>query len=109
MNNIRWANEDQTGIVFDDGDRVVYLDGGALFDEIKAGGHGAIGDPIVIETPPEVGAIRSLRNKMLAESDWTQLSDASADATAWAIYRQELRDIPLQEGFPADITWPTKP
>lgn len=53
--------------------------------------------------------IRSQRNALLSESDWTQVSDAPVDATAWATYRQALRDITAQEGFPHDISWPEKP
>ena len=54
-------------------------------------------------------AIRDDRNKRLAECDWTQLSDAPVDKTAWASYRQELRDISKQTGFPWEVTWPTAP
>ena len=53
--------------------------------------------------------MRLKRDNLLKESDWTQLSDVSVDATAWATYRQELRDLPSQEGFPFNITWPTQP
>lgn len=53
--------------------------------------------------------VRSYRNDLLAESDWTQLADATADKTAWASYRQALRDVPNQAGFPHNITWPTTP
>lgn len=53
--------------------------------------------------------IRSIRNSLLASSDWTQVSDAPVDKEAWATYRQELRDITLQPGFPDNITWPTAP
>ena len=54
-------------------------------------------------------AIRDDRNKRLAECDWTQLSDAPVDKTAWASYRQQLRDISKQTGFPWEVTWPTAP
>jgi hypothetical protein len=54
-------------------------------------------------------AIRSKRNQALVESDWTQFRDAPVDRDTWAIYRQHLRDIPEQEGFPWDVTWPEKP
>lgn len=54
-------------------------------------------------------AIRDDRNKRLAECDWTQLADAPVDKTAWASYRQELRDISKQTGFPWEVTWPTAP
>ena len=53
--------------------------------------------------------VRNKRNKLLAECDWTQLPDAPVDQTAWAAYRQALRDITDQEGFPANVTWPVKP
>lgn len=52
------------------------------------------------------------RNKLLLESDWSQLPDApltSEQKAAWVIYRQSLRDIPTQEHFPRVITWPVKP
>jgi hypothetical protein len=52
---------------------------------------------------------RIARNGKLAESDWTQLSDSNVDKSAWATYRQELRDIPLQSGFPLEVVWPTQP
>lgn len=54
-------------------------------------------------------ATRSRRDNLLAASDWTQVADAPVDSAAWAIYRQELRDVPEQEGFPANIMWPTEP
>lgn len=53
--------------------------------------------------------IRSERQIRLEASDWTQVSDAPVDKSAWAIYRQALRDLPSQPGFPWDITWPTPP
>ena len=59
--------------------------------------------------------IRLMRNRLLTESDWTQLSDSplsQEEKGLWSIYRQELRDIP--ESIPSDISfsdiiWPTKP
>ena len=57
-------------------------------------------------------SIRDSRNRLLAESDWTQFNDSPLDEetkTAWATYRRELRDITSQEGFPNNITWPEKP
>lgn len=52
--------------------------------------------------------IRNQRNELLAETDWTQLPDSGV-ASAWTAYRQSLRDLPSQEGFPYTVTWPTKP
>ena len=48
------------------------------------------------------------RNKLLVESDWTQLPDAPVDAAAWATYRQALRDI-TTESNPFAIVWPESP
>ena len=53
--------------------------------------------------------VRTKRNAMLAETDWTQVADAPVDKAAWATYRQALRDMPQQGGFPTTITWPVKP
>jgi hypothetical protein len=72
---------------------------------------------IVSELDPEAATakveaqwtvIRAERNKFLADCDWTQLPDASADAAAWAVYRQALRDITDQDN-PFNITWPVLP
>ena len=52
---------------------------------------------------------RKRRNKALASSDWTQVLDAPVDQAVWATYRQALRDISAQAGFPATVVWPTKP
>lgn len=62
-----------------------------------------------IPPPPTADEIRVQRNQLLAASDWTQVPDAPVDQAAWATYRQALRDIPQQAGFPTDIAWPTKP
>ena len=49
------------------------------------------------------------RKALLQGSDWTQLQDSPADKAAWATYRQALRDITDQEGYPLSITWPEPP
>ena len=54
-------------------------------------------------------SVRDDRNTKLTDCDWTQLADSTADKTAWATYRQALRDVPSQAGFPWTITWPTQP
>lgn len=54
--------------------------------------------------------VRSERDRLLADSDWAVLPDAPvADGQAWKDYRQALRDLPQQAGFPTDIDWPTAP
>ena len=52
---------------------------------------------------------RAERNRRLADSDWTQVADAPVDREAWAAYRQSLRDVTGQDGFPLNIIWPTPP
>jgi len=54
-------------------------------------------------------SIRVDRTKRLADCDWTQLADSTADKQAWATYRQALRDITSQAGFPWTIDWPEQP
>lgn len=53
--------------------------------------------------------VRVLRLEKLSSCDWTQLVNAKCDKVAWATYRQALRDIPSQDGFPYSVMWPTKP
>jgi len=53
--------------------------------------------------------VRTQRDALLSQSDWTQVPDAPVDQQAWAEYRQALRDLPQQAGFPTEITWPVKP
>jgi hypothetical protein len=52
---------------------------------------------------------RSQRTDKLKDSDWTQVADAPVDQAAWATYRQALRDITSQAGFPWTINWPVAP
>lgn len=54
-------------------------------------------------------SVRQQRGEKLKDSDWTQVIDAPVDQAAWAAYRQALRDITGQEGFPWNVTWPTEP
>tara|TARA_R110002020_G_scaffold56665_2_gene156597 strand:- start:741 stop:1220 length:480 start_codon:yes stop_codon:yes gene_type:complete len=51
---------------------------------------------------------RSERDAKLAETDWMGMSDVTMSAD-WATYRQALRDVPAQSGFPNSITWPDEP
>lgn len=56
--------------------------------------------------------VRSERDKKLAESDWMVIKAYETNTNipaVWEIYRQALRDITAQPGFPNEVTWPTKP
>ena len=55
--------------------------------------------------------IRSLRNDILRDTDWTMTTGATVDQAQWAAYRQVIRDIPqtYKDKTPDDIVWPTQP
>ncbi len=66
--------------------------------------------PVELHTDAFIAdVIRQWRNRELAVSDWTQLPDSPVDKTAWATYRQELRDLPAQNPDPKLIVFPTPP
>jgi len=52
--------------------------------------------------------VRSQRDKLIADTDWMALSDSTL-TPAWAAYRQALRDVTAQAGFPHTVDWPVKP
>jgi hypothetical protein len=54
-------------------------------------------------------SVRATRDAKLAECDWTQVADAPVDKAVWATYRQALRDITAQTGFPWTVEWPDAP
>lgn len=54
-------------------------------------------------------SVRTQRGDKLKDCDWTQVADAPVDQAAWATYRQALRDVTAQSGFPWTIDWPTIP
>ena len=54
-------------------------------------------------------SVRNSRDQLLKDSDWTQVADAPVDKQVWATYRQSLRDITAQSGFPWEVTWSDKP
>jgi hypothetical protein len=66
-------------------------------------------DAIAAKDTEQAKSVRTSRGEKLKDSDWTQVADAPVDQAAWATYRQALRDITSQEGFPWAITWPTEP
>lgn len=73
---------------------------------------------IVSELDPEAaaakaeaqwGVVRSERNGLLADCDWTQIADAPVDDLVWAVYRQALRDLPANTTDPFNVQWPEPP
>lgn len=53
-------------------------------------------------------SVRAQRDELIAATDWRAASDLTL-SSEWTDYRQALRDVPGQEGFPHTITWPTAP
>ena len=88
-----------------------------LIDASQGGSIGDIWDGSTFSKPPitaeqiatEIAALRALRNAKLSQSDWTQLPNSPVDKAVWEVYRQALRDIPTQSGFPDNVIWPTQP
>ena len=67
-------------------------------------------DELALSSQAAMQQLRSKRNTLLTESDFTQLPDYSAsNKTAYAIYRQELRDLPANTVDVMNPIWPTKP
>lgn len=66
-------------------------------------------EAIAVVDANQATAMRKQRDEKLTETDWTQLTDAPVNSALWATYRQALRDVPTQEGFPWEVTWPTQP
>jgi hypothetical protein len=82
---------------------------------------GWVQDWEIVDSSPEVVAertenqartVRADRDSRLFASDWTQFNDSPLDPDeklAWALYRETLRMVPQQPGFPWEINWPPKP
>lgn len=68
-------------------------------------GHWVLGWTLVALSADEA---RALRDSLLSATDWTANSDVTM-SDAMRVYRQALRDVPSQAGFPENITWPEKP
>jgi len=68
-------------------------------------------DPVKVQAKNNTlwSRIRSKRNELLAQSDWTRLDDVETNKDAWAMYRQALRDITKTVTDPTQVTWPTPP
>lgn len=58
----------------------------------------------------QAASVRMIRSGLLLKSDWTQGKDIpDSVSSGWATYRQALRDISKQAGFPWAIEWPSQP
>jgi hypothetical protein len=66
-------------------------------------------DEIQAAKDSEMAQMRYRRNQLLKDCDWTQVADAPVNKADWAEYRQALRDVPDQAGFPWEVEWPVQP
>lgn len=76
--------------------------------------HRDSADILAEQTATAEVQVRIMRNSLLTDTDWVELPTASSrltaeQLTAYLNYRQALRDIPLQDGFPLNVIWPTLP
>jgi hypothetical protein len=90
----KWYTKYVLGPIFTDGETTA-AEQEAAYKAVKDAMHAA--------------NVRQQRNDKLKDSDWTQLADSPVDKTAWAAYRQALRDITAQADFPWTIDWPAQP
>lgn len=59
-----------------------------------------------------IASVSQKRQRLLYSTDWTQIPNnplSTAQQEAWATYRQELRDISQQSGYPFNVVWPVAP
>lgn len=109
--------------------RRVYFDpGSAEHSKATAGDWGSISpfEPLVVdadaqkelERQAQSSEVRAQRDRLLADTDWIVTKAIEQNAqdglgvqipVVWLDYRQALRDIPQQPGFPDNVTWPTAP
>jgi len=115
----QWANVEQTML-----DLQVRLDGSDVFvpycamvcgetqatDLFNRASNGEFGEIAPVSVARYEVKVRGQRDVLLQASDWSQLPDVPQSIRdKWTPYRQALRDIPSQSGFPFNVTWPTSP
>jgi len=69
-------------------------------------------ESIAEQNEHQAAKVRDSRNDKLSATDWTQITDApltTEQRAVWSSYRQSLRDLTAQPGFPWVIDWPVKP
>lgn len=107
-------SSDNGGIEITDDEHGALMAGQVEGKRIVADEHGR---PILTDPQPPssaelASAARAKRDRLLSESDWvvTRSLEISADTPPeWLAYRQALRDLPGQSGFPNAVSWPQKP
>jgi len=90
--------------------RVAVKEGDAWVEHWES--NPASSEEITERTNSASASIRAERTAKLTSSDWTQFPDTPMERTvrdAWAVYRQALRDITDQPGYPHQVDWPVEP
>ncbi len=99
-------------LVGGDSERLALLAGvaGGKCISPDAGGYPRLADLPPMPDDELAILVRADRDRRLRDSDWSQLGDVpAAIRELWAVYRQQLRDVPLQDGFPRIVEWPASP
>ena len=94
----------------------VGLDGVEVVESMTAGENAAVDAEVASweagASARDLVTLRTERNTLLTETDWTQYTDSPLTdevKAEWAVYRQELRDLPAATDDPDDPTWPEEP
>jgi hypothetical protein len=103
-----WANAEQTVLnaVNEAGQFVSMTTESPLYAEFLA--SDAVAEPYT-EPPVTWNTIRSKRDQLIRDTDWTMIPGATVDQAQWAAYRQILRDLPQTYTNPEDVVWPVQP
>ncbi|AOK00200.1 tail fiber assembly protein [Burkholderia vietnamiensis] len=112
-----WSSQRAKFVDVSDAEYVEWLQAGGAPTRIDT--IDSLGETLFTQYPagaPQTAAVvRAKRNSALAVCDWIAIRQADAGTlsdtqwAAWKSYRQALRDIPTQNGFPSDVAWPTTP
>ncbi|WP_407971474.1 tail fiber assembly protein [Burkholderia pyrrocinia] len=112
-----WSSRRAKFVSTADEDYAAWLDEGG--NPTKIDTIDSLADVLLVQypagAPQTAGVVRAKRNGALAACDWIAIRQLDAGTlpadqwAAWKTYRQALRDIPTQTGFPASIEWPSTP
>ncbi len=93
-----------------------YIQNNQVFDKSNKPNDFSVFDYVLKQWVPNSDLaenfVKTNRNKLLYQSDWTQLPNSpltTEKQQEWAVYRQQLRDITSQSGYPFNVVWPTQP
>ena len=101
-----WADTEQTILQRDDGAFIPTDPANRDYAEFLSSGAVA---KFSSEAPITWDTIRSQRDQLIRDTDWTMIPGATVDQAQWAAYRQILRDLPQTYTNPEDVVWPVKP